>query len=64
MDDDKSYALNLSDGVLHQYPAFESCNLDDTKELKIFIRTPEELALALAEKDEHFKRGCRRCFKM
>jgi hypothetical protein len=43
-------------GVLHLYPAFESDNLDATKEHVIFTAGAVE-----ARKDPRYRRDCLRC---
>jgi hypothetical protein len=50
------YALTPS-GLVHRYPAWESCNLDDARQLNLFP------TLADAQDDPHYRRLCRRCFK-
>ena len=54
--------LNMRSGVLHRYPAFESCNVDAiplTKRLLIVWREGEPRVDA----PRGFRRSCKRCFK-
>jgi hypothetical protein len=45
-------------GVLHHWPAWEACNIDDSKFHVVFTggRAP-------ARDDPRYRRDCRRCFK-
>ena len=43
-------------GVLHIYPAFESCNLDASDEATIYLTGAEA-----ARQDPRYRRDCRRC---
>lgn len=49
------YALNPNTGVLHRYPAFEGCNLDDALILR---RSATDAPLRA---DPKYKRDCKRC---
>lgn len=43
-------------GILHLYPAFEPCNIDDAEEHTIFLSGADT-----ARADPRYRRDCRRC---
>lgn len=51
----ESVALTVRRGVLHRYPAFEACNLDDG-EYHIILTGADE-----ARRSPSYRRDCRRC---
>ena len=54
-----SYLLNLRTGMLHRFPAFESCNLDAVPGQYRQRATDEKLLTVLPQ----YRRHCKRCFR-
>lgn len=48
-----------TDGILHMFPAFERCNIDDATETIILLDGAEA-----ARSDPRYRRDCLRCFPM